>query len=272
MFIIKRFKNLPYVLIGVLGLLIASTSFYFLNNKYQEPIEMKEIVVTSRDIPMYEIIKSQDLKVIEVPATTNTDNYFTETSDIVGKILKYPVPSNEIFLLDSLLDKEEVENLSFITINTLYAKTGDARPGDIVDVYKVLSEKGDWVEGNQSYLVAEDVVVISLTDGNGKIANGGSRMPLGSSEKIETVKLGVKPSEVKHLVPASVLVDNGYVLVVKNSYTKETQDINRDPDLDNILNQNVEIQEGGEIDNDEIIQEIQEGEGNTELPGDGENN
>lgn len=233
---------------------------------------MKEIIVTARDVPMYEIIRNQDIKIIEVPATTNTENYFTQPSQIVGKVLKYPLTSNELFLLDSLLDKEEVNKLSFITINTLYAKTGDAKPGDIVDVYKVLTEKGDWVEGDQSYRVAENVVVVSLTTANGKIASGGTRMPLGGSEKIEVIKLGVKSSDIESLAPASVLVDNGYVLVVKNSYDNKAQDLERDPNLDDILNQNTEIQESGEIDNDELIQEEQEGEETEKSFRDGKDN
>ncbi|SCG83649.1 hypothetical protein DW1_2083 [Proteiniborus sp. DW1] len=177
MFTIKRFKYLPYVLIGILGLIIAGVSFYFLNNKYQEPVEVKDIIITAKEIPLYETIRSQDLKVLQVPVTTNTDNYIVDLADVLGKISKTPLSANEPILKDNLLDKEEIEDISFVTINTLYAKTGGAKPGDIVDIYKVDLEKGDWVEGNQVSLVAENVVVISLSTANGKDVGEGSRMP-----------------------------------------------------------------------------------------------
>lgn len=264
MFTIKRFKYLPYVLIGILGLIIAGVSFYFLNNKYTEPVEMKDIVVTAREIPMYDIIRGQDLKTIQVPVTTNTDGFLVEMSDILGKVSKVPLSSNDLILEEHLLNKEDIENIEFITINTLYAQTSGAKPGDIVDVYKVMTEKGEWVEGSQATLLAKDVVVISLTTATGKKVDEEGRMPLGGTEKIEVVKLAVKPSDVKYLVPASALTDNGYVLVVKNQYNP-IENIEIDPNLDDILNQNSEkdtieeetIEEGGELDNNEIIQEEQ---------------
>ncbi len=253
---IKRFKYLPHIIIGILGLAIAGVSFYFLNNKYAESIEMKDIVVTAREIPMYEIIKKNDLKTIQIPANTNTDNYFIDYTDILGKVAKIPLSSNDLIVPDFLLNKEEIENIAFITINTFYAKTSDAKPGDIVDVYKVMTEKGNWTEENQTVLVAKDAVVISVTTTNGKIIEKDDKLFSGDgdSEKIGVIKLGVKPEDVKYLTPASVIVDNSYVLVVKSPFFQQ-EDIEKDSILTEILRQNEELEEDGDLRNDEIVNE-----------------
>ncbi len=263
MVVIRRFKYLPHILIGVLGLSVAGTSFYFLNNRYVDPVEMKEIVVTAREVSMYEVIRSDDVKNIQVPVDTDTGDYLVNLTNVLGKVSKMPLMPNELISPDSLLDKKEVENIAFITINTLYAKTGGAKPGDIVDVLKVNQEKGDWVEGNQTTLVAEDVIVVSVSTANGKSLGEGSRMPLGGSDKVEVVKLGIKPEDAKYLAPASALVDNGYVLIVKSSYSQE-EDLGRDSNLNSILKENKEEdEEGGALEDGENIDEnvSKEGDG-----------
>ena len=218
---------------------------------------MKDIVITGRDIPMYEIIRSQDLKTIQVPATTNTEGFFISATNIIGKIAKIPLAANDLIHKSALLNKKEIDDVSFITINTVYAKTGGAKPGDIVDVYKVNLEKGDWVEGNQASLVAENVVVVSLTTANGKSLSEGTRIPLGGSEKIEAIKLGVKPDSIESLVPASVTVENGYVLVVKNSIKIDR--IEKDQQIEDILKK--ETIEGGEAEDAKNLQEKENGTG-----------
>lgn len=252
---IKRFKYLPYILIGMLGLAIAGISFYFLNNKYVGSIKTKDILVTAREIPMYEIIKKNDLKTIQVPVKTNTDNYLTDYTDIVGKVAKVPLSSNDLIAPDFLLGGEEIKNTAFITINTLYAKTSDAKPGDTVDVYKVMTGKESWTEENQTILVAKDAVVVSVTTTNGKVVEKSDRLLQGNPEKIGVVKLGVKPEYVKHLVSASVMVDNNYVLVVKSPYFQQ-EDVGKDPILTEILKQNEEREEDGELEDGGIIDEI----------------
>lgn len=238
-----------------MGLLIAGVSFFLLNNKYVEPVPMKDIVITARDIPMYEIIRSQDLKTIQVPVATNTEGFFITATDIIGKIPKIPLAANDLIHESALLNKKEIDDVSFVTINTTYTKTGGAKPGDIVDVYKVNLEKGDWVENNQATLVAENVVVVSLTTANGKSIDKGTRMPLGGSEKIEAIKLGVKPDSIESLVPASVTVENGYVLVVKNSIKIDR--IEKDKQIEDILEK--ETIEGGEAEDAKNLQEKETG-------------
>lgn len=215
---------------------------------------MKDILVTAREIPIYEIIKKNDLKTIQVPVKTNTDSYLVDYTDVLGKVTKVPLSSNDLITPDFLLNKEEIENIAFITINTFYAKTSDAKPGDIVDVYKVMTEKGNWTEENQTVLVAKDAVVISVTTTNGKIIEKDDKLFSGYSEKIGVIKLGVKPEDVKYLTPASVIVDNSYVLVVKSPFFQQ-EDIEKDSILTEILRQNEELEEDGDLRNDEIVNE-----------------
>lgn len=218
---------------------------------------MKEIVVTAKDINIYETIKSEDLKTIEVPEVTNTDGFFTSATDIIGKVSKVPLSSNDLIYEGYLINKDKISGVSFITINTNYAKTGGAKAGDLVDIYKANLEKGDWVDDNQSSLIAENVIVLDLTTVEGKGLGKDSKIPLGGGEKLGAIKLGGDIDEIKKLVPASALVENGYVLVVKNSL--DVNIINKDKNLEKILEkENEEGEEEGEIDSDEAIHEGEE--------------
>ena len=212
---------------------------------------------------MHETIDSSDLKTIEVPLTMDTDFYITEASELIGKTTRIPLNENKGIPKNALLSEEELENTVYVTINTKYVKTGGAKPGDIVDVYKVNIQEGEWNEDRIGYLIVEDALVINLTDKNGNTTQSSSKIPLNTNSPIEVVKLAIKPEQAQFLVPASVINENGYVLVVKNSILKDIANkINSessaevDEFLENTLEDNTEIEEAEETEETEELEVI----------------
>ncbi|WP_459195616.1 CpaB family protein [Wukongibacter baidiensis] len=250
-------KNLPYIIVFVICILVAAGSFVFLNKQYNQPVIMKDIIVISQDLGMYETIDDNKIMTRSVPETTNTEGYFTKRSDAVGKLTAFELKEGRPLLKEAVIDKKEIEDMAFVTINSNYAQTGDSKPGDIVDVYRVsLEDKEEWTGGNESEKVATDVIVISLANKDGKKPGEGSSIPLGGgTSKIEVVKLGVQDKYVQNIVPGSVNQENGYVLVVKKPFEKKISNINTEEILmeedknvkeDNEKNEDVK-EEGEEI-------------------------
>lgn len=259
-------KNLPYIIVFIICIIVAGGSFVLLNRKYKQPVKMKDIIVTSQDLGMYEALNDNKITIKRVPETTNTEGYFTKRGDVVGKLSAFELKEGRAISKEALIDKEEIEDIVFTTINGNYAQTGDAKPGDIVDVYRVnLGDKENWTGGNEAEKVAEDVIVVALNGKDGKKSNEGSSIPLGgSSFKVEVIKLGVKEKYVKNIVPGSVNKENGYVIVVKKPFEKKISNINNEMILidehnktDNVDN---EKKEGEEINAEETTEEKLGGE------------
>lgn len=216
-------KNLPYIIVFTICIVIAVTSFILLSKRYKQPVAMKDIIVTSRSLDMYETINNNNITTKRVPETTNTEGYFTKRSEVIGLLAAFELEGNKPIIKDSVIEKKDIEDISFLTLNAKYAQTGDAQPGDIVDVYRVtLEDREDWIGGNEAEKVAENVIVISLSNKDGKKPSEGSKIPLGGgSSKVEVVKLGIEEKYIKNIVPGSVKDENGYVLVVTKPFEKK---------------------------------------------------
>lgn len=257
-------KNLPYIIVFIVCITVAAISFILLNKNYKQPVKMKDIIVISNDIGMYEVLTDNKITIKKVPETTSTEGYFTKKSDVIGKLTAFEVKEGKPISKEYVIDKEEIKDLAFITVNSNYAQTGDAKPGDIVDVYRVSFSKEEWIRGNESEKVAEDVIVVALKNKDGKKPGEGSAIPLGgSSSKVEVVKLGIKDRYIKNIVPGSVNEENGYVLVVKKPFEKKISDMDIDFGKTLIDEEDTEKaddtdngkKEGESIDAEETIQE-----------------
>ncbi|MCG8539966.1 MAG: hypothetical protein MJA82_08510 [Clostridia bacterium] len=258
-------KNLPYIIVFIVCVAVAAASFMLLNKNYKQPVKMKDIIIISHDLGMYEVLTDNKITVKKVPETTNTEGYFTKQSDVIGKLTAFELKEGKPISKEYVIDKEDIKDLAFITVNSKYAQTGDAKPGDIVDVYRVsLENKEEWIGGNESEKVAEDVIVVALKNKDGKKPGEGSAIPLGgSSSKVEVVKLGIKDKYIENIVPGSVNETNGYVLVVKKPFEKKVSYMETDFEK-TLKTDEVEIdkdgvgdgkKEGESIDAKEAIQE-----------------
>lgn len=211
------------IVVALAGLVMVKVSYDKMSLRLNEPVETRKIVVANGEIAMYDVIELNDLHMADIPKETDTDGYITDMADVLGKVAKFNMGKGNWFHEDSILSATEMKSIAFVTINTSYAKTGGASAGDRVDVYRVDTDD-TWVEGRGSVLVASDVEVVRITDRDGRgigRSSGVSALAGSTGGKTEVVRLGVKPEQVKYLVPASSEVENSYVLVVRSINTED---------------------------------------------------
>lgn len=215
---IKKAK-LKYIIPIVIGITITGGSLYLSNREDKIKQETKTIAVLSKNVNTYEQITPSDLKIISIPKITSTSGIFTDESDIVGKVATTSLSADTPIRRDSLEDKSKISDIEFVVLKTDYARSGGAKTGDIVDVYKINKNQDKWVTGTDGQLVTDNASVVLASDESGKNVSEqqkDSKVPLlQATTKIQDIKLAVKKGDAKHLIEGSLTEDNGYVLVVK---------------------------------------------------------
>lgn len=176
---------------------------------------MKNIPVLTRNIGVYEEIKYEDIKVSRVPKEQDTSKYVNNPSEMIGKIANTELKEGVLIEKESLKEKSKVIK-EYVTIKIDYARTGGAKAGDIVDVYKVNKGVDEWAMPYQAELISTNVLVVELTDKTGNKGEGGGALPLSDgTSKVEVIKLCVNSGQAAKLVIGSVDENSGLALVVK---------------------------------------------------------
>lgn len=214
-------KLIPIIVILVIGLGTAITSFVFLNKTIKAQNETQKIVATNRELTIYESINPTDLKYIDVPIDMDISNYFETKDELVGKMIGVNLAEGDGIQKNHIVDPDVAKDLVFITFKTDYTRTGGAKPGSVVDIYSVKTERKSGETITTKKKVAEDVIVTSVTNRYGvSIYDKNDSILPGTNTKIpvEAIRLAVnsRKVDVSELVDASVEQNNGYVLVVKN--------------------------------------------------------
>lgn len=212
-------KLIPIILILVLGIGTAVTSYVLINKNLNAQNETQQIVVTNRELTIYEVINSTDLKYANVPIEMDISNFYQTKEELMGKMMAVNLAQGDKIQKKHIADSNKAKDLVFITLKTDYTRTGGAKPGSVVDIYNIQTQKKDGGVITTKKKIAEDVVVTSVTDKNGTSIYEKSDVP-GTNVKIpvEAIKIAVNSREVdvSELVDASIEQNNGYVLVVKN--------------------------------------------------------
>lgn len=214
-------KLIPIIVILLIGLGTAITSFVFLNKNIKAQNETQKIVATNRELTIYETINPTDLKYIDVPIDMDISNYFETKDELVGKMIGVNLAEGDGIQKNHIVDPNEAKDLVFITLKTDYTRTGGAKPGSVVDIYSIKTERKSGETITSKKKVAEDVIVTSVTNRYGvSIYDKNDSILAGTNTKIpvEAIRLAVnsRKVDVSELVDASVEQNNGYVLVVKN--------------------------------------------------------
>lgn len=215
----KNKKIIIMSLILLVGIAISVFAFLMMKQNQLKAAETKEIVVLSRDVYPYETIGANDLMYIRMPLDTATKGYAIQKQDLSGKVASDYLVAETLILNEDIVDKSEIENIEFITLKTDYTRTGGARVGDIIDVYKVISPTK--TSSSEIKLVAENAIVVSVTDREGTNVfasnKGGTLGVVERKIPIQAVKLAIdsRTIDIKKIVEGSVNGDN-YVMIVKN--------------------------------------------------------
>jgi len=201
------------------GLAVAAASLYYIHGAYaRADAELVKLPVPRRDIGIYETVGTGDLAWKEFSEDSVMSWAARTAEEVVGKTAAAPLAKGmQINKRCLASDPKEVYGGRYVVaVNTDYARSAGAQPGDVVDVYWVTVEQAAWVpgSGNGAVLVAKDARVIGVK----------SRSVLMGKKEIEEVQgtgvvdiieLAVKPEEAPRLVGGALPQDVHVVLVKK---------------------------------------------------------
>lgn len=207
----------------VLGIGVSAFAYISMLNQKQHAMETKQIMVLNRDIRPYETIVANDLKTVDVLKSQELTGYLTDRYDLVGKVAADYMVADEPVKEDLVVDKSSIRHIKFVTLKTDYTRSGGAKIGDVVDIYKVIPATKEFP--TETILLGENAIVISVTDSEGtsttQAQSASLTAPLAGGEKkipVQALKLAVdsRAIDVKKIVEGSV-DGNQYVMVVKNT-------------------------------------------------------
>lgn len=212
------------ILIFVIGIGVSIFAYLSIQNQQALQQETKQIIVLNRDVSPYETIGQNDLTTKDILKSYETTGILTDRYDFIGKISADYLVADEPIREELIIDKSNIKHVKFVTLKTDYTRSGGAKMGDIVDVYKVTEATRD--TPSEVALVGENAIVINVTDSSGRstIENNENKSltaPLGVTSvkvPIQALKLAVdsRAVDVKKIVEGSV-DGNQYVMVVKNT-------------------------------------------------------
>ena len=144
------------ILLAFVGIVILIIGFLFLNTILRRsavrpvaptapPPITAPVIVAARPVPVRGLLKSEDLKIVEVPIEFVPLDAVTDIAAAVGKISKIPLRSGEMLLQHHLADPTNInKDLAFIIgddqvvvalpASDLLSQLNILQPGDLVDI------------------------------------------------------------------------------------------------------------------------------------------
>ena len=201
-----KVKKFLLVLIASVAISGAFTSLLArsLNNHQGKSATVRKYVAAARTISAGEVLRSQDLKIVEWPDLAPLQGSFTSPSQVLGRTVLYPVAENQ-----PVMDRYLAANGAGIG---LAAKVPDGmraisvRSDDVVGVGGFL-EPGSQVDVLVTYRpssASEPYTITALQDV--RVAAVGQRIepePAGKPESVTVVTLFVSPEQAQEAVLAS---------------------------------------------------------------------
>ena len=128
-----------------------------------------QIVVAARDLEVGELVRAEDVKVVEWPGDALPPGYASSPSEVLGRGVITPIRVNEPLLATKLADKEAGAGLSIVIpegmralsvrVDEVTAVAGFVGAGKRVDVLVTLTNRGS--EGSYTRTVLQNVPVLA---------------------------------------------------------------------------------------------------------------
>lgn len=206
-------KKLIVVLLLLL-LAVAGAGFYFLRIVPQQ--NMLAVYVPTHDLQVYTPIKSGDIELRYVPQTLQTAEYAVTPEELIGKVAITPVPAGSVIPRMWLEKSDILKELRAVTVYSNFVRSNGARPGDTVDIYKVMYNIAGNPDGIGYEKVVSGVKVLLVTDEVGTPAYSQAKaldsLTTAAVVQPKAVTVLVKSADVERLLLGSVDKDNKYVL------------------------------------------------------------
>lgn len=149
-------------IIAFFGIVIAGVGIYIVFRLIQgvtapatQPTPLppitEEVLVTTHDIPIQTLLKSEDLTIIEVPVELASPNSLRDFESAVGRITKVPLVSGEILMRHHIADPTNIQtDVAFVIeddqvlmafpTDDLMSQINILEPGDLVDILVSLDQ------------------------------------------------------------------------------------------------------------------------------------
>ena len=202
----------------LIALLLSGGVTFFVSRKLANrggTSSFQQYVAAARALQPGEVLKAEDLKTIDWPASKPLAGAVAKSSDIAGRALIYPVAASQPVLQDFLAAPGSVIGLTTripegmratsVKSDEVVGVAGFLFPGAHVDVLVTL--RGDRLPIPTTHIVLQDVEVLTV----------GQRLqpdPQGKPETVNVVTLLLTPQDSQKLVLASS--QGGIQFVMRN--------------------------------------------------------
>jgi len=201
------------------ALLLSGAVTFFLNRRISgrngaaTPQLMQKYVAASRPLQAGEVLKAENLSLIEWPAKLPLDGGFTKVEDLVGRAVIYPVAARQPILpaylavagsgIGLTVKIPEGMRTTSLRSDEIVGVAGFLFPGCHVDV--LVTFRGDAVPLPETQTVLQDIEVLTV----------GQKLepePGGKAEAVGVVTLLLTPADAQRVVLASTLGSIHFVL------------------------------------------------------------
>ena len=223
---IKPNLNIAVLIMAlVFGFVAAGVGYFYMDNQIADASQEIDIYVPAKNIPKYQQIGITDLSVRTIPAGGVEPQAVTAKSEIVGKYAGQQLYKGEQIRRERLSSVPKLKGYGYVSVNVDLARSGGAKPGDMVDIYKLGNDTASVTAGATRQPVATDAVVMEIWDGQGNNIYSGSQggitetaaKAISGAKPPAVIKLAVKPHQAGGVVDGAVPGLANIVLVVKNN-------------------------------------------------------
>ncbi|RJX22189.1 MAG: hypothetical protein C4575_01945 [Desulforudis sp.] len=220
----RRF--LPYIFVSIIALGVAAGAWVYLQQYQALNKEMVSLPVPVRDIEPYTTITANDIIMKSFLKGAEESTAATEVSEVVGRLATGKL--NRGWQIDkrSLASKEFIGDQQVVGVNVDVARAGDVKVGDVVDVYWLTPDQGNWSPAGASHVIAQNARVIRIVDDRGVSTNEAGSIAQGTIASVSAIKgpsvvyLMIEPKDVSKVISGAAPKNTSIALAKKTKPTK----------------------------------------------------
>ncbi len=151
-------RSKVYIAVGVIvALLVAATVFLALQASgltQDRAVEMRDVVVATRDIPARKAIEEGDVQVRSVPVDPTNDTAFASLDEVLGRVVGIPVATGQLVTRNVLASTTEGQTFSILEPGAEFDPEGPHLRAVCVTVAAANAVAGTLVPGQRVDLIA----------------------------------------------------------------------------------------------------------------------
>ncbi len=200
----------------IFAFVLAYLVYNFLNtfavDDTQTQMEFVQILAANRDINESTIIREEDLKFVSIPVGNDSNKYYVEREELVGKFAAEKIYADEYIHSGRVIEKYNDKFARDINLNMRAVSIGVdqftgvadlVKPGDRVDLYVFVPEKTEKEEINRpdiAKLLLQNIKVLSISQDR-----IGNTVPRQETPGRYAVTLEVHYKEVERIILAETV-------------------------------------------------------------------